>query len=86
MNELHLTRIIADQPLTCFQCLNLGLPLDGIAKGDTCIEIQAPNGRIDFACEDCYGRLSVEIGAIVEEEADTEIGETPDDATDEKEG
>ncbi len=70
MNELHLTRIYAPHSLTCFQCLNLGLPPDGIAKGDTCVEIQSPDGRISFACEDCYERLSVEIGAIQEEESE----------------
>lgn len=69
MNEdLTLTRIIAPDSLTCYQCTNLGLPNDGIAKGDTCVEILHPNGRILFACEDCFDRLSIEIGAINEEE------------------
>ena len=72
MNDLTLTRIVAPNRLTCFQCLNLDLPIDGIEVGDTCVEIQDATGRISFACEDCFERLNIEIGSMAtgEDEAD----------------
>lgn len=69
MNTLRITRIAASHALTCFQCLNLGLPTDGIAEGDTCIEVDN-GGVISFACEDCFERLSLEIEKIEKEDGE----------------
>ncbi len=69
MNNLSITRIVAPQSLTCFQCLNLGLPPDDIATGETCLEI-ATDDAVSFACEDCFERLSLEVEKIQTEEGE----------------
>lgn len=74
MNDLHLTRILAPQALTCFQCFNLGLTADTIAKGETCIEIESPDRGISFACEDCFERLKIEIDGMESDEPEIDSG------------
>ena len=59
-SAMILTPITAPQPLTCFLCVGIGLPPDGIATGEECIEIDV-NGKIDFACMDCIARMGMEI-------------------------
>lgn len=67
MNTLRIVRIVAPHALTCFQCLNLGLPPDGIAEVDTCIEL-ADGEKISIVCEECFERLSAQVRKISAEE------------------
>lgn len=60
MSELTLTPIIAPQDLECFRCMSIGLTDSRIQKNDRCIEIEH-DGKIQFACDDCYSRLFAEI-------------------------
>lgn len=70
-DDLTVTQIVADESQTCFQCFNLGLPLLGIAKGDTCMLIEGPD-KTSFACMDCFNRLNAEIEKMKDEESDEE--------------
>lgn len=62
INALTITPIIAPQTLECWRCLGESR-IALIFTGEQCMEIQRGE-QIDFACMDCYERLSYEIAAI----------------------
>lgn len=59
--DLVLLPLVASRPLTCFRCVELGLPPRLIAIGEPYIEIQSALASSDFVCIDCYQRLCEEL-------------------------
>lgn len=69
MSALRMDAMLAVVPMTCFRCVQLGLPPKGIAPGDGCIMITS-GSKMAVACMDCYDRPSEEIGVKEESEGE----------------